>query len=70
MKENMHIINRAFAFSKGKKVMTTLTVKDAKSKNVAEYRKKYGKRAIYTKYGVEYVKPFIRIQAISAMDIV
>ena len=70
MKKDMHIINRAFAFSKGKKVMTTLTVKDAKSKNVAEYRKKYGKRAIYTKYGVEYVKPFIRVQAISAMDIV
>jgi hypothetical protein len=66
----MRVLNKAIAFSKGKKVMTTLTVKDAKSQNVAEYRRKHGKKAIYTKNGVEYVKPFIRVRAMSAMDIV
>ena len=65
----MRELNRAIAFAKGKKVMTTLVVKNAKSQNVAEYRKKYGKRAIYTKNGVEYVKPFIRIRAMSMGEI-
>ena len=65
----MRELNRAIAFAKGKKVMTTLVVKNAKSQNVAEYHKKYGKRAIYTKNGVEYVKPFIRIRALSMGEI-
>ena len=63
-------MNKVIAFSKGKKVATTLAVKDAKSQDVAEYRRKYGKKAIYTKNGVEYVKPFIRVQARTQMDIV
>ena len=66
----MRIFNKVIAFSKGKKVMTTLAVKDAKSQNVAEYRRKHGKKAIYTKNGVEYVKPFIRVQAMSMRELV
>ena len=65
----MRELNKAIAFAKGKKVMTTLVVKNAKSQNVAEYRGKYGKKAIYTKNGVEYVKPFIRIRAMSMGEI-
>ena len=65
----MRELNKAIAFAKGKKVMTTLVVKNAKSQNVAEYRGKYGKKAIYTKNGVEYVKPFIRVRAMSMGEI-
>ncbi len=65
----MRELNRAIAFAKGKKVMTTLVVKNAKSQNVAEYRGKYGKKAVYTKNGVEYVKPFIRVRAMSMGEI-
>ena len=67
--DGMRELNKAIAFAKGKKVKTTLAVKNAKSQNVAEYRKKYGKRAIYTKNGVEYVKPFIRVRAMSMGEI-
>ena len=65
----MKELNKAIAFAKGKKVKTTLAVKNAKSQNVAEYRGKHGKKAIYTKNGVEYVKPFIRVQAMSMREI-
>ena len=65
----MRELNKAIAFAKGKKVMTTLVVKNAKSQNVAEYRGKYGKKAIYTKNGVEYVKPFNRVRAMSMGEI-
>jgi len=66
----MRILNKVIAFSKGRRVMTTLTVKDAKSQNVAEFRRKHGNKAIYTKNGKEYVKPFIRVPAITGIDIV
>ena len=65
----MRELNRAIAFAKGKKVMTTLVVKNAKSQNVSEYRGKYGKKATYIKNGTEYVKPFIRIRATSMREI-
>jgi hypothetical protein len=63
-------MNKVMAFSKGKKVAMTLAVKDAKSQDVAEYRRKYGKKAIYIKNGVEYVKPFIRVHARAQIDII
>lgn len=63
------VINRAIAFSKGKKVMTTISVADAKKQSVEKYYKLYGKKAIYKKDGVKYVKPFIRVQAQTAMEV-
>ncbi len=65
----MRELNKTIAFAKGKKVMTTLVVKNAKSQNVSEYRGKYGKKATYIKNGTEYVKPFIRIRATSIREI-
>ena len=67
---NNRVLNKVIAFSKGKRVMTTLTIKDAKTKDVSEYRRKYGKTAIYIKNGREYVKPFIRVVATRSIDIV
>ena len=63
------VINRAIAFSKGKKVMTTISIADAKNQSVEKYYKLYGKKAIYKKDGVKYVKPFIRVQAQTAMEV-
>jgi hypothetical protein len=63
------VINRAIAFSKGKKVMTTISITDAKKQSVEKYYKLYGKKAIYKKDGVKYVKPFIRVQAQTAMEV-
>ena len=67
--KRMRELNKTIAFAKGKKVMTTLVVKNAKSQNVSEYRGKYGKKATYIKNGTEYVKPFIRIRATSMREI-
>jgi len=66
---NHRVINKAIAFARGKKVMTSIAVPDAKSKDVSEYRRKYGKKAVYKKNGVEYVKPFIRVQAKTSMEL-
>jgi hypothetical protein len=66
---NHRVLNKAIAFARGKKVMTSIAVSDAKSKDVSEYRRKYGKKAIYKKNGVEYVKPFIRVQAKTSMEL-
>ncbi len=63
------VINKAIAFSKGKKVMTTISIADAKNQSVEKYYKLYGKKAIYKKDGVKYVKPFIRVQAQTAMEV-
>ena len=63
------VINRAIAFSKGKKVMTIIAVPNARGASVQKYKKLYGKKAIYKKWGIEYVKPFIRVQAQTAMEV-
>ena len=67
---NNRVLNKVIAFSKGKRVMTTLTIKDAKTKDVSEYRRKYGQKAIYIKNGREYVKTLIRVVATRSIDIV
>jgi len=63
------ILNKVIAFSKGKKVMTTIAVPNAKTQDVDKYRKLYGKKAIYRKDGMPYVKPFIRVQAMTPQEI-
>jgi len=64
------IINKINAFAKGKRVMTTISVPDHRSANVQKYKQLYGKKAIYKKWGIEYVKPFIRVKANTMMEIV
>ena len=66
---NNRVLNKAEAFAKGKKVMTTISVPDAKTQDVKKYKKLYGKKAIYTKNYIEYVKPFIRVQAMTPQEI-
>ena len=63
------ILNKVRAFAKGKKVMTTIAVPNAKTQDVNKYRKLYGKKAIYKKDHIEYVKPFIRVQAMTPQEI-
>ncbi len=64
------IINKINAFAKGKRVMTTITVPNAKTQDVMKYKNLYGSKAIYKKYGIQYVKPFIRVKANTMMEIV
>ena len=66
---NHRVLNKVIAFSKGKKVMTTISVPDHRSANVQKYKKLYGKKAIYKRWGIEYVKPFIRVQAMTPQEI-
>ena len=66
---NQRVLNKAEAFAKGKKVMTTISVPNHRSANVQKYKKLYGKKAIYKKMGIEYVKPFIRVQAMTPQEI-
>ena len=66
---NHRVLNKAIAFARGKKVMTSIAVPDAKSKDVNKYRKQYGAKAIYIKNGIEYVKPFIRVRAKTPMEL-
>tara|TARA_Y100001970_G_scaffold39353_1_gene48453 strand:- start:1526 stop:1735 length:210 start_codon:yes stop_codon:yes gene_type:complete len=63
------VFNKAMAFAKGKRVMTTIAVPNASTQSVEKYKKLYGKKAIYKKQGIEYVKPFIRVVALTPMDI-
>ena len=49
--------------------MTTIAVPNAKTQDVEKYRKLYGKKAIYKKDGKQYVKPFIRVQAMTPQEI-
>ena len=66
---NERVLNKVRAFAKGKKVMTTIAVPNAKTQDVNKYRKLYGKKAIYKKHGIQYVKPFIRVQAMTPQEI-
>ena len=66
---NHRVLNKAIAFAQGRKVMTTVSIPNAKTQDVSKYRKQYGAKAIYKKDGREYVKPFIRVQAITPMDL-
>ena len=66
---NHRVLNKVIAFSKGKKVMTSIAVPNAKTQDVDKYRKLYGKKAIYKKDGIQYVKPFIRVQAMTPQEI-
>ena len=63
------ILNKVRAFAKGKKVMTTIAIPNARTQDVNKYRKLYGKKAIYKRHGVQYVKPFIRVQAMTPQEI-
>ena len=63
------IMNKVNAFAKGKKVMTTVAVPNAKTQDVEKYRKLYGKKAIYKRHGIQYVKPFIRVQEMTQQEI-
>ena len=63
------VLNKVRAFAKGKKVMTTIAVPNARTQDVNKYRKLYGKKAIYKKDHIEYVKPFIRVQAMTPQEI-
>ena len=66
---NQRVLNKAEAFAKGKKVMTNIAVPNARTQDVNKYRKLYGKKAIYKKDHIEYVKPFIRVQAMTPQEI-
>ena len=66
---NHKVLNKGVAFAQGKKVMTSIAVPDAKSKDVDKYRKQYSAKAIYIKNGIEYVKPFIRVRAKTPMEL-
>tara|TARA_R100001082_G_C4233916_1_gene104426 strand:- start:226 stop:438 length:213 start_codon:yes stop_codon:yes gene_type:complete len=66
---NQRVLNKAEAFAKGKKVMTTISVPDHRSASVKKYKQLYGKKAIYKRWGIEYVKPFIRVQAMTPQEI-
>ncbi len=66
---NHRVINRAIAFAKGKRVMTTISVPNAKAEDPFKYKQLYGKKAVYKKMGIEYVKPFIRVQAMTPQEI-
>ena len=66
---NHRVINRAIAFAKGKRVMTTISVPNAKAEDPFKYKKLYGKKAVYKKMGIEYVKPFIRVQAMTPQEV-
>ena len=46
---NHRVLNRAIAFSKGKRVMTTISVPNAKAEDPAKYKKLYGSKAVYKK---------------------
>ena len=63
------ILNKVNAFAKGKKVMTTIAVPNAKTEDVMKYKNLYGNKAIYKKNGIQYVKPFIRVKANTMMEI-
>lgn len=63
------VFNKAMAFAKGKRVMTTISVPNHRSASVKKYKELYGKKAIYKRWGIEYVKPFIRVVALTPMDI-
>ena len=66
---NHKILNKVIAFSKGKRVMTSIAVPNAKTQDVDKYKKLYGKKAIYKRHGIQYVKPFIRVQAMTPQEI-
>jgi len=66
---NHRVMNKAIAFSKGKRVMTTISVPNARAEDPAKYKKLYGSKAVYKKMGIEYVKPFIRVQAMTPQEI-
>lgn len=66
---NERILNKIKAFAKGKKVMTTIAVPNAKTQDVEKYRKLYGTKAIYKRHNIQYVKPFIRVQAMTPQEI-
>ena len=63
------VLNKVEALAKGRKVKCTVSILNAKLADVQEYRKKYGKKAIYVKNGKEYVKPFIRTRANTQKDL-
>ena len=66
---NHRVLNKAIAFAQGRKVMTTVSIPNAKTQDVNKYRKQYGAKAIYIKNGIEYVKPFIRVRAKTPMEL-
>ena len=66
---NHRVMNRAIAFAQGKRVMTTISVPNAKAEDPSKYKKLYGKKAVYKKMGIEYVKPFIRVQAMTPQEV-
>ena len=66
---NQKVLNKAQAFAENKRVMTTISIPNAKTQDVDKYRKLYGKKAIYKRHGIQYVKPFIRVQAMTPQEI-
>ncbi len=66
---NHRVLNKAIAFSKGKRVMTTISVPNAKAEDPAKYKKLYGSKAIYKRHGIQSVKPFIRVQAMTPQEV-
>ena len=66
---NHRVMNRAIAFAQGKRVMTTISVPNAKAEDPFKYKQLYGKKAVYKKMGIEYVKPFIRVQAMTPQEV-
>tara|TARA_R100000808_G_scaffold10337_1_gene27505 strand:- start:1368 stop:1580 length:213 start_codon:yes stop_codon:yes gene_type:complete len=66
---NQRVLNKAQAFAENKRVMTTISIPNAKAQDVDKYRKLYGKKAIYKRHGIQYVKPFIRVQAMTPQEI-
>mgnify|MGYP001448134660 FL=1 len=66
---NQRVLNKAQAFAENKRVMTTISIPNAKAQDVDKYKKLYGKKAIYKRHGIQYVKPFIRVQAMTPQEI-
>ena len=66
---NQRVLNKAQAFAENRRVMTTISIPNARTQDVNKYRKLYGKKAIYKKDHIEYVKPFIRVQAMTPQEI-
>jgi hypothetical protein len=66
---NQRVLNKAQAFAENRRVMTTISIPNAKAQDVDKYRKLYGKKAIYKRHGIQYVKPFIRVQAMTPQEI-
>tara|TARA_Y100000361_G_C10881114_1_gene199274 strand:+ start:310 stop:522 length:213 start_codon:yes stop_codon:yes gene_type:complete len=66
---NQRVLNKAQAFAENRRVMTTISIPNAKTQDVEKYRKLYGSKAIYKRHNIQYVKPFIRVQAMTPQEI-